>query len=40
MEVQGDREDMARKELGCEKKASYEICSYSETTINPLPGYD
>jgi hypothetical protein len=31
---------MARKELGCEKKSSRVISSYSETVINPLAGYD
>jgi hypothetical protein len=40
MAVEGDWEEMARKELGCEKETSYVIGSYSETMINPLPGYD
>jgi hypothetical protein len=31
---------MARKKLGCEKKTSYVILSYSESIINPLSGYD
>jgi hypothetical protein len=31
---------MARKELGGAKKASCVIGSYSESVINPLPGYD
>jgi hypothetical protein len=31
---------MARKELDCDKKTSSVISSYSETVINPLPGYD
>jgi hypothetical protein len=31
---------MARKEIGYEKKASCVIESYSETALNPLPGYD
>jgi hypothetical protein len=36
----GSYKIMARKELGCEKNTSYVIRSYSETVINPLPGYD
>jgi hypothetical protein len=31
--------EMARKELGCEKK-DYLCCSDSKTLIKPLPGYD
>jgi hypothetical protein len=31
---------MARKELGCGKKASRVSLSYNETVINTLPGYD
>jgi hypothetical protein len=27
---------MARKELGCEKKTSYVVRSYSDTVINPF----
>jgi hypothetical protein len=30
----------ARNELGGAKKISHVILSYSETVINPLPGYD
>jgi hypothetical protein len=40
MTVQGDSEEMARKELGGAKKTSCVICSDSETSINPLPKYD
>jgi hypothetical protein len=38
MAVEHDREEMARKELDCGKKASCVIGSYSETATNPLPG--
>jgi hypothetical protein len=31
---------MARNEVGGEKKTSYMILNYSETVIDPLPGYD
>jgi hypothetical protein len=40
MAVEGDWEEMARKELGCEKKTSCVIWGDSETFINPLSGYD
>jgi hypothetical protein len=40
MAVEGDWEEMARNELGCEKETSYVIWSDSETVINPLPGHD
>jgi hypothetical protein len=40
MAVQGDGEEMARKELDGVKKTSCKIWSDSETVINPLPGYD
>jgi hypothetical protein len=38
MAVEGDWEEMARRKLGGEKKASYVIWNDSETMINPLPG--
>jgi hypothetical protein len=40
MVVEGDWEEMVRKESDCEKNTSYVIWSDSETVINPLPGYD
>jgi hypothetical protein len=40
MAVEGDWEEMARKDLDCAKKISCMILSDSETVINPLPGYD
>jgi hypothetical protein len=38
--IQGDWEEMGRKDLGGEKNSSCVIWSDSETVINPLPGYD
>jgi hypothetical protein len=38
--VEGDWEEMGRKELNYAKKKSYVIWSYNEIVINPLPGYD
>jgi hypothetical protein len=40
MAVEDDWEEMAGKDLDCGKKTSHVIWSYSETVINPLPGYD
>jgi hypothetical protein len=40
MVVEGGWEEMERKELDCVTKSSCVIWSYSETVINPLPGYD
>jgi hypothetical protein len=40
MAVEGDWEEIARKEIGGSKMISYVILSDSETIINPLPGYD
>jgi hypothetical protein len=40
MAVEGDWEEMARKELDYDNDTSYVIWSYSGTIINPLPGYD
>jgi hypothetical protein len=40
MAVQGDWEQMAKKELDCAKKTSHMIWSDSETVINLLPGHD
>jgi hypothetical protein len=40
MAVQGDWEEIARKELGGAKKTACAIWCDSETVINPLPGYD
>jgi hypothetical protein len=38
--VKGDWEEIARKELACDKKTSRVILSASEAVITPLPGYD
>jgi hypothetical protein len=38
--VEGDWEEMARKELVDVKKTSCVSWSDSETVLNPLPGYD
>jgi hypothetical protein len=40
MAVKNIWEEMARKELACDKTTSRVIWSESETVINPLPGYD
>jgi hypothetical protein len=40
MTVQGNWEEMARKESDGVKKTSCVVWSYSETVINPLLGYD
>jgi hypothetical protein len=39
MIVEDDGEEMARKELVCERRLNL-CCSDSETVMNPLPGYD
>jgi hypothetical protein len=33
-------EEVQERELGGAKETSCVICGYSETVINPLPGYD
>jgi hypothetical protein len=40
MAVEGDWEEIARRESDCDKKTSCVIWNYSKTVINPLPGYD
>jgi hypothetical protein len=40
MAVEGDWEEITRKELDCAKKTSCVSWNYSETVRNPLPGYD
>jgi hypothetical protein len=40
MADEGDWQEMERRELDGAKKTSRVIWSYSETMINPLPGYD
>jgi hypothetical protein len=40
MAVEGDWEEIARKELGGAKKTSCVIWNDSESFIYPLPGYD
>jgi hypothetical protein len=40
MAVEGDYEEMARKEPDSAKKTSCVSWSDGETVINPLPGYD
>jgi hypothetical protein len=38
--LKNNLEETTRKELDYAKKTSYVIWSYSETVMNPLPGYD
>jgi hypothetical protein len=38
MAIEGDREELARKELDCAKKTLCVTGSYSNTVINQLPG--